>query len=105
MLAAAGPYALTLSTAISMLAVELHSSYVGHQRAQTTQVAELALGPGPDQAETSTRELAAPELPVVWARRRCLIDHVARLQDLLEERGLGRARIDLDDEALLSVER
>jgi len=41
---------------------------------------------------------------VAYARRRCLIDHLERLQEVLEEAGYGPARIDVADEALQPVE-
>jgi hypothetical protein len=104
LLAGAGAYALTLSTNLRDLAVELHSSYVGHMRAETTQVAELVLGIGEVGAETSARELRGVVVPVVYARRRCLIDHLERLQEVLEEGGFGAARIDVGAETLLAVE-
>lgn len=104
LLAEAGAYALTLSTNLSDLAVELHSSYVGHTRSATTHVAELVLGVGEAGAETSARELRGAEVPVVRARRRCLIDHLERLQEVLAASGFGAARIDVDDETLLAIE-
>ncbi len=102
--AEAGAYALTLSTNLRDLAVELHSSYVGHMRAETTHVAELVLGIGDPGAETSARKLRGVEVPLDHARRRCLIDHLERLQEILEEGGFGAARIDVGDETLLAVE-
>ncbi len=104
LLAEAGAYALTLSTNLGDLGIELHSSYVGHMRAATTHVAELVLGLGETGAETSARELRGLVVPVVYARRRCLIDHLERLQEVLADGGFGAARIDVGDEALLAVE-
>ena len=104
LLAEAGAYALTFSTNLRDLGVELHSSYVGHMRAAATQVAELVLGLGETGAETSARELPGAVVPVVYARRRCLIDHLERLQEVLADGGFGPARIDFGDEALLAVE-
>ncbi len=86
------------------LGVELHSSYVGHARAETSCVTELALWIGDTGAKTGGRELRGAEVPVVYARRRCLNDHLERLQQLLEEVGFGAARIDVDDETLLAIE-
>jgi hypothetical protein len=67
-------------------------------------VAELVLGVGEPGAETSARELRGAEVPVVHARRRCLIDHLERLQKILADAGFGDARIDVEDEALLAIE-
>jgi endonuclease YncB( thermonuclease family) len=47
---------------------------------------------------------AASEVPVVHARRRCLIDHLERLREILADAGFGAARIDVEDEALLAIE-
>jgi hypothetical protein len=69
-----------------------------------THVAELVLGVGEPGAETSARALRGVEVPVAYARRRCLIDHLERMQEVLEEAGYGAARIDVGDEALLAVE-
>ncbi len=104
LLAEAGAYALTLSTNLRDLGVELHSSYVGHMRAQATHVAELVLGLGETGAETSARELRGLVVPVVYARRRCLIDHLERLQEVLADGGFGAARIDVGDDTLRAVE-
>jgi len=52
-----------------------------------THVAELVLGVGEPGAETSARALRGVEVPVAYARRRCLIDHLERMQEVLEEAG------------------
>jgi hypothetical protein len=44
------------------------------------------------------------EIPVTWARRRCLYDHLQCLADWLRELGHEDVRIELDDDALSAVE-
>jgi hypothetical protein len=99
----AGAYALTLSTTLLELDIGLHSSYVGHNRATMTQVSELVLAPD-REPEPASREVRAVEVPVVVARRRCLLDHLERLQEVLDELGHGLAEIHLADDAYLAVE-
>ncbi|HEX8745182.1 MAG TPA: hypothetical protein VF712_18800 [Thermoleophilaceae bacterium] len=100
LLADAGPYSLCLSTTLPDVAIALHSSYLGHGQAADTHVSHLLLRGG--DAEIEARTVPHPELPVAYARRRCLYDHLQRLQDLLEAEGFGPARMDgLDDAALL----
>jgi hypothetical protein len=100
LLADAGPYALCLSTTLPDLAIALHSTYLGHGHAADTQVAHLVLRGEAAQTEDHTAEHV--ELPVAYARRRCLYDHLQRLQDLLEAEGFGPVCVDgLDDAALL----
>jgi hypothetical protein len=91
LLAEAGPYALSLSTTLPDLALALHSTYLGHRNAADTQVAHLLLCA--ETAETESRTVVHAELPVAYARRRCLYDHLHRLQDLLEAEGIGPVQI------------
>ena len=101
LVASAGPYALVLSSVLSGRAIELHSSYLGHPGA-STQASHLLLAPGVSESETIEHDQAS--IPVMVARRRCLYDHLQRLQDHLS--GLGHvALIPLADDALLAVER
>ena len=101
-LADGGPYALCLSTTLPDRAIALHSTYLGHPDAAETLVSHLALR-GED-AETEGSTLPRAELPVAYARRGCLYDHLQRLQDLLEAEGLGPAGVAGLDEAALLVE-
>ena len=98
--ASAGPYALVLSSVLPDRAVELHSSYLGHPGA-VTRVSHLLLAPG--VADSDAVERSEFSVSVMVARRRCLYDHLQRLQDFLG--GLGyTAQMPLADDALIAVE-
>lgn len=97
----AGAYALVLSTVLPTRAIELHSSYLGHPGA-ATQASHLLLAPDVSEGETVEHEHTA--IPVMVARRRCLYDHLQRLQDFLAQFG-HTLQIPLADDALLAVER
>lgn len=97
-----GPYVLTLSTVVPSLAVELHSTYVGH-RDVDTQVVHLLLLPGADsQSHNESRSHDA--LPVVHARRLCLYDHLAKVREVLAEFVEDAVKIDVLDKALELLE-
>jgi hypothetical protein len=97
-----GPYALILSTTLPEVGVALHSSYLGHPDAAEAQISHLALHNS--DGETEAHAVEYERLPVPYARRRCLYDHLQRLQDLLEDEGLGPARIDGLDTALALID-
>jgi hypothetical protein len=99
-LASAGAYALVLSSVLPKRAIELHSSYLGHPGAPT-QATHLLLAPG--QSTSEAVEHDERSIPVMTARRRCLYDHLQRLQAFLEERE-HTVQIPLADDALLAVE-
>ena len=101
LIASAGACALVLSTTVPERGITVHSTYLGHDGAPT-QVAHLLLGGGRVESEAHSRPHA--ELPVVHARRRCLYDHLQRLQDLVAELGLGRAAVDGLEQAVEAVE-
>ncbi len=99
-LASAGAYALVLSSVLPDRAIELHSSYLGHPGAPT-RASHLMLAPGITDSESVEHDESS--IPVMVARRRCIYDHLQRLQDFLAE--LGHAvQIPLADDALLAVE-
>jgi len=100
LLAAVGAYALVLSSVLPAHAVELHSSYLGHPGAPT-RASHLLLAP--DTTESDGSEHNEDSIPVIIARRRCLYDHLQRLQDFLETLG-HTAAIPLPDDALIAVE-
>jgi len=100
-LAYAGAYQLTLSTALPALAVELHSSYLGHPDADEALASHLGLAPNHDPLTWSTTHRGT-ELPIADARRRCLYDHVLELQELLGAG--GDVTVELSDEALELVD-
>src|SRR3954447_9422563 len=73
----AGAYVPVLSSCVAELGVELHSVYVGHTGV-STHVTHLVLHGPPSRAATETVVRAQVELPVVFAQRRCLFDHLQR---------------------------
>lgn len=93
-----GAYVLCLSTALPDLGIDFHSTYTGHAGTET-QITELLLAGG--VAHSVSRQRPHEELPVVAERRRCLLDHLARLRDHLEQQRRLDARIELEDETLL----
>ena len=100
--AAIGAYHVGLTTVLPDRGVELHSFYTGHDRLGETSVTHLLLAPGGRELRTEPRRNS--EVPVIWARRRCLYDHLQCLADWLRELGHEDVRIELDDEALSAVE-
>jgi hypothetical protein len=101
LLSVAGAHALTLSTAIGELGATLHSSYLGHPGTDTI-ASHLALTREP-HAFAKVHDHDA--LPVAYARRRCLYDHLHELQTLLEDAGHRDLKIDVLDQALALVDR
>jgi hypothetical protein len=73
-----GAHVVLISTALGDLGSQLHASYVGGAGAES-QIAELFIGPRRD-ARSSVRTGPAVEFPVVYARSRCLYDHLLSLQ-------------------------
>jgi hypothetical protein len=100
--AGVGAYHLALATVLPDRAVELHSFYTGHDRFGETTVTRLLLAPG--GRELRTERCLHSEIPVMWARRRCLYDHLQCLSDWLRELGHADVRIELDDDVLGAVE-
>jgi hypothetical protein len=96
-----GPCVLVLDTVLPDRGLELHSVYVGHKHT-TTQATHLRLARGGIR-ETTTIEHEHDAIPVMYARRRCLYDHLQQLQDLLEEAGID-GKIPVDEKAILAVE-
>jgi hypothetical protein len=96
-----GPYVLVLDTVIPESAVQLHSTYVGH-KCTSTQATHLKLAKGAVR-ETTAIEHEHDSIPVVYARRRCLYDHLQHLQDLLADADID-ASIPIDERAVTAVE-
>jgi hypothetical protein len=44
------------------------------------------------------------EMPVMYARRRCLYDHLHRLQDLLQDIGID-AQMPVEEQAIAAIEQ
>lgn len=100
-LAYTGAYQLTLSTIAPALAVELHSSYLGHPACDVA-ISHLELAP--DRDPCTVTELRAGTDLLVGDRRACLYDHLAALQQLLVAHRAGEVTIDIADGALEAVE-
>ena len=108
----AGAYSVTLSTTLPTLALELHSTYLGHSQTATI-AAHLLLRP--DACTVRTVEHAAGALPVAGAeadqpgargRAALLLDHLSELQ--LQLTAISPpdtvVRVDVDDAALRELE-
>jgi hypothetical protein len=96
-----GAYVVVLDTTLADEGIDLHSVYTGHPKVKT-QATHLILTPERQEARTVEHEHDA--LPVMHARRRCLYDHLHRLQDLLQE-AATEASIPVDDAAIEAMER
>ena len=102
--AEAGAYVLVLSSCIPELGLELHSTYVGHPGVETGVTHLMLGGGGPKRAASEAVVRPERELPVVFARRRCLFDHLQRLQDELDALG-HQAGIEIDDASVSELEQ
>jgi hypothetical protein len=101
-LAYGGAYQLTLWTIVPELALELHSSYLGHRDGDTA-TSHLQLLPG-EPPLTVTDHRPGSSLPMREARRLCLYDHLASLRDLVAEHTSQAVRIDIPVQALERVD-
>ena len=99
------PYVVTIGTTLPAHGVSLYSTYHGHPGAPTVAV-HLKRAPR-CAPRTEMEQHRGAQLPVVFARARCLRDHAVRLQDLLEAHSGRTAAIHLSDEAeyVLEVSR
>lgn len=100
LLTAAGAHVLVLSTSIGELGVTLHSTYLGHPGTDTI-ASHLALT---DEARSYTRTHEHLALPVAFARRLCLYDHLQELRAALGDDGHAGLQIDVLEEALALVD-
>jgi hypothetical protein len=101
-LAYAGGYQLTLSTVVPELAVELHSSYLGHPDGETA-VSHLQLRPGEPPATVAELQPGG-SMPVREARRLCLYDHLAALQELVADTTGEAVTVEVAERALTLVD-
>jgi hypothetical protein len=101
-LAYAGAYQLTIWTIVSELALELHSSYLGHPDGDTA-IAHLQLQPG-DRPAIASEQRPGNRLPVREARRLCLYDHLVVLRQLVADHTAGSVRVEVPDQALELVD-
>lgn len=97
----AGAYTLILDTVLPEHGIHVHSIYTGHHHVPTSHAVHLMLAPG--LREGVHAEQNRGMLPVTHARRRCLYDHLARLQDFLADLE-HQVSIPLDEQAILAVE-
>jgi hypothetical protein len=100
----AGAFQLTLSTALPEEGVQLHSSYLGHEAAERSSAAHLFIAPGALPRVWSVEHDPAT-LPVMNARRHCLLDHLAVLADELRERTQLEVLLDVAAGALELLDR
>jgi hypothetical protein len=101
-LAYAGAYQLTLWTIVPGLALELHSSYLGHPDGDTA-VAHLQLQPS-ERPAIASEQRPGSELPVREARRLCLYDHLVVLRQLVADHTTGNVSVEVADQALELVD-
>jgi hypothetical protein len=93
---------VALATVLEDRGVDVRSYYTGRDELGTSHVAHVLLAP--TVRDFDAHELNYLEIPVMYARRRCLYDHLQRVSDFLRELGNGAVAIDVLDEALLDVE-
>ena len=99
----AGAFQLTLSTALPVEGVQLHSSYLGHESAERTSAAHLMIAPG-GQPHLWAVEHDPANLPVMYARRLCLLDHLAVLADELRQGTNAEVIVNVAPEALEQID-
>lgn len=100
----AGAFQLTLSTALPDDGVQLHSSYLGHRSAECSNAAHLFIATGMSPHVWSVEHDPAT-LPVMNARRHCLLDHLAVLVDELREHRQLEVLLDVAADALELMDR
>jgi hypothetical protein len=93
---------LTIWTVVPELALELHSSYLGHPDGDTA-IAHLQLQPGGSPAIASEQR-PGTDLPVREARRLCLYDHLVVLRQLVADHTAGSVSVEVADQALELVD-
>lgn len=96
----AGAYVLTIATALPDLAIDLHSTYTGHEHTGTI-AAHLILAR--DAYQAIAQEHEHDQLPLTHERRHCLYDHLHQLQQTLEDLGM-QTSIPVDEDAIDAIE-
>jgi hypothetical protein len=94
----AGIHQLTLASAIGDLAIELHSTYLGHRQHGYIATAHAARVLGQPPRVYCAPDGAAEE-PVGQSRRSCLLNHLDQLSILVTETTGFRVAVDIDDAA------
>jgi hypothetical protein len=101
----AGPYVLTIATTLPDhgLAVELHSTFVGHEGVPTC-VTHLTLGPVGHEPVIAQVEHDRANLDPMLRARECAYEHVQVLLETLKSLDYEVA-IDVPDDAFKDLER
>jgi hypothetical protein len=102
----AGPYILSLHTVLPQpdLALELHSTFVGHHGVSTI-VVHLVLGPPGHRAFTITGEHPREQLDPTFAPRACAYEHAHQLIEILDSLGIRGAVNITGEQAFAQLER
>ena len=95
---AVGPYVVVVSTAVPGLGVQVTTTYVGADDAETIAVG-LVLGPRP-AASNEPRSIPRESVPVTHAREQCLLDHARQLMNALRSHDREHYGVDVSDDAL-----
>lgn len=101
----AGPYVLTIATTLPDrgLAVETHSTFVGHEGVNTA-ATHLTLGPPGHPPSLTTAEHDHANVDPVLHPRECVYEHANVLIQTLKDLGYNAA-LDLADDAFSELER
>ena len=99
----AGAFQLTLSTALPDEGVQLHSSYLGHASAEHSSASHLLIAPG-GRPRVWAVEHDPANLPVMYSRRHCLLDHLAILADELRQHTDREVVLDVAPYALEQID-
>jgi hypothetical protein len=102
----AGAHVLTIHTVVPRgdLALELHSTFVGHPGVPT-HVVHLRLGPPGEEPSIVAAEMGNPEVEPTYAPRACAYEHAQRLVEVLTDLGHGVAVDVHGDAAFGALER
>jgi len=101
----AGPYVLVIATVLPErgLAVEVHSTFVGHEGVPTC-ATHLTLGPVGDDPVIVPVEHEHADLDPMLKARECVYEHMGVVLETLK--GLGyEVEIDVPDDAFRELER
>jgi len=102
----AGAHVVTIHTVVSRadLAIELHSTFVGHPGVPTHAV-HLRLGPPGHQPAIVAAEIGDPQVEPTYAPRACAYEHAQRLIEVFAEFGHAVAVKVPGDAAFGALER
>jgi len=102
----AGAHVLTAHTVIprSDLALELHSTFVGHPGLQT-QIVHLRLGPPGHEPTITSADVDDAQLEPTYAPRACAYEHAQRLIAILSDLGYRAGVNVLGESAFDALER